>query len=159
MKTADKATQDQAAGMVIYSLSETDPATAFAWATPRLAEMDEESRAMWLGPLGLAVAATNPQAAREFYQQLKQLLDTPASRKNENVSLMQRSSLVALAGRLKEPEAPAMLGNLIRTSKEMVEKQGGRDRGVLEAVIEGLSAALPISPIRGSRPPTSPAPV
>ncbi len=143
---------DYAVMMAIYALAETDPARALAWAQPRLPQIaDPTVRAIALGELGLAVAETKPEAAKELYRQLKDLLGPIFPDKSDLFNLMAQSQRVALAARLKEPDASAVLKDLIATTKEVLEKQGGQDRGLLEAMIAGAAKGSPEMADQGPR--------
>ena len=71
---------DYALAGVIFTLAQTESTRALAWGSPRLAQInDPTTRSIALSALGLAAAESNPNAARDLYRQLKNLLGPVAS--------------------------------------------------------------------------------
>jgi hypothetical protein len=136
----------QALAGVIFQLADRDPARALTWAPPHLAQLSRSDpmSLIALGVLGLAAAGRQPGLAADLHRQLDEAVAAmPKGDGGGPVTLFLRAYQVALAGRLGDPAAEGLLTSLIDATREVVSQQGGRDRGLMEAVIEGVAKGSP----------------
>jgi protocatechuate 3,4-dioxygenase beta subunit len=142
----DGTVPSQALAGVIFQLADRDPARALKWAPPHLAQLSRSDpmSLIAVGILGLAAAGRQPELAADLHRQLDEAV--AAMSKGDGggpVTLFLRAYQVALAGRLGDPAAEGLLTDLIAATRDVTAQQGGRDRGLMEAVVEGVAKGSP----------------
>jgi hypothetical protein len=143
---ADGTVSPEALAGVIFQLADRDPARALTWAPPHLAQLSHSDpmSLIALGVLGLAAAERQPELAADLHRQLDEAVAAmPKGDGGGPVTLFLRAYQVALAGRLGDPVAENLLTDLVGATREVVSQQGGRDRGLMEAVVEGVAKGSP----------------
>jgi len=141
----DGTVPDRTLQLTIMKLAEMRPARAVEWAPARLDLIrDAALRSQTALYLGLAVAGEDRELAARLYQQAKSNVDLVRPLPEECWSdLFTRVSLVALAGRLGEPDTEVMLQQLVASASAVAAKQGGDDRGLMAAVVKGMAKGSP----------------
>ena len=130
---------------IISVLAEVNPARAAEWAPSRLDEIEDPAGRMFTtAHLGLAVAGLKPELAANLYQKAKEgISKVKPSEEAYPLDVFGRALLAALAARLKDPAAGAVLAEAIAAAEEHARKAGPNNRGLWEAIVEAAARGSP----------------